>query len=103
MKTISKQFIEAMGKSLQKHRQKFTEVLKNKPNIYVRNFFGPKIFHNYLLKNIRIAHLSDQHVGRVTPMKTQKEAIKLALLQNPDMVFLTGDFVCHSELYLEDL
>jgi predicted MPP superfamily phosphohydrolase len=36
-------------------------------------------------------------------MKTQFQAVDLALRQNPDVVVLTGDFVCHSELFLHDL
>ncbi len=71
--------------------------------IRLRHFLGHQDHEKYLSSPIRIAHLTDQHVGRVTPMKVQVAAIKLALAQNPDVVVLTGDFVCHSELYLEDL
>lgn len=103
MKKISAKFLQGLNLKLKKHREKFNEVLNNKPHIRLRTFSFPKIFSHFLTSNIRIAHLTDQHVGRVTSMATQKHAIKLALDQNPDVVFLTGDFVCHSELYLEDL
>lgn len=92
-----------LKKLLKHHEKKFRDVLHNLPHIRLRKFSGPKIFEQFLTSNIRVAHLSDQHVGRVTSMKTQKDAIDLALKQNPDLVVLTGDFVCHSELYLEDL
>lgn len=52
---------------------------------------------------IRLVHLTDQHVGRVTPMRVQRQAVRLANAQNPDLVALTGDFVCHSQSYLDAL
>ncbi|USN51949.1 MAG: metallophosphoesterase [Myxococcales bacterium] len=69
----------------------------------LRYFAGHEIYQEQLSTPIRVAHLSDQHIGRVTPHKVQREAIDLALKKNPDIVVLTGDFVCHSELYLDDL
>lgn len=51
----------------------------------------------------RIAHLTDMHFGRVTPMRLQKAAIDTVNQENPDAIMLTGDFVCHSDLFLEDL
>jgi hypothetical protein len=50
-----------------------------------------------------VAHLTDQHVGRVTPMEAQLEAVRRANDAKPDLVCLTGDFVCHSQAYLDDL
>lgn len=50
-----------------------------------------------------VAHLTDQHVGRVTPIETQMEAVALTNAQKPDLVAITGDFVAHSQAYLEDL
>jgi predicted MPP superfamily phosphohydrolase len=55
------------------------------------------------LAHLRIAHLTDLHVGRVTPMAVQKAAVELTNAQKPDLVLLTGDFVCHSQLYLAEL
>jgi hypothetical protein len=55
------------------------------------------------MEPIRIAHLTDQHVGRITPFKIQREAVALTNAENPDLVVITGDFVCHSQLYLDQL
>ena len=52
---------------------------------------------------MRIAHLTDQHFGRVTPHSVQEAAIELANEQEPDLVVITGDFVCHSQAYLDEL
>jgi len=52
---------------------------------------------------MRIAHLTDLHVGRVTPFAIQREAQTLVNGQTPDLVLVTGDFVCHSQLYLDQL
>jgi len=52
---------------------------------------------------MRIAHLTDLHVGRVTPFAIQREAQAMVNAQNPDLVVVTGDFVCHSQLYLDQL
>ncbi len=53
--------------------------------------------------DLRIAHLTDLHVGRVTPMRVQEAAVDLANGENPDAVVITGDFVCHSTKYLDEL
>jgi predicted MPP superfamily phosphohydrolase len=55
------------------------------------------------MEPIRIAHLTDQHVGRITPLKIQREAVAMTNAENPDLVVITGDFVCHSQLYLDQL
>jgi predicted MPP superfamily phosphohydrolase len=52
---------------------------------------------------MRVAHLTDLHVGRVTPFAIQREARSLVNAQSPDLVLVTGDFVCHSQLYLDQL
>jgi len=52
---------------------------------------------------LRIAHLTDQHVGRVTPLDVQVDAVALANAEKPDLVVITGDFVAHSQAYLSDL
>ncbi|HEX7599892.1 MAG TPA: metallophosphoesterase, partial [Polyangia bacterium] len=52
---------------------------------------------------LRIAHLTDQHVGRITPFAIQREAVALTNAERPDLVVITGDFVCHSQLYLDQL
>jgi predicted MPP superfamily phosphohydrolase len=52
---------------------------------------------------LRIAHLTDLHVGRVTPWEVQRAAVALTNELEPDLVVITGDFVCHSQAYLDQL
>ncbi len=68
----------------------------------MRRFAGPAVFTQQL-DGIRVAHLTDQHVGRVTPEAVQLEAVELANAQQPDVVVLSGDFVCHSQMWLDQL
>jgi len=70
--------------------------------IELRQFAGPM---DYLERvgHLRIAHLTDLHFGRVTPERVQREAVQLTNAQAPDLVVITGDFVCHSQLYLDQL
>ena len=68
----------------------------------VRRFAGHAT-HVGELEHVRIAHLTDLHVGRVTPFAVQQAAVRLTNLERPDLVVLTGDFVCHSQLYLDQL
>jgi predicted MPP superfamily phosphohydrolase len=70
--------------------------------IELRHFAGPAAYLDQIA-HLRIAHLTDQHVGRVTPMEVQRAAVEMTNAEKPDLVLLTGDFVCHSQLYLEDL
>lgn len=71
--------------------------------VVVRRFAG-HISHSELFDEpLVVAHLTDQHVGRVTPMEAQLEAVAEANAAKPDLVALTGDFVCHSQAYLSDL
>lgn len=68
----------------------------------IRRFAGP-IAHAEQLEHLRIVHLTDMHVGRVTPMEAQLEAARITNEAKPDAVMITGDFVCHSHLYLDEL
>ncbi len=68
----------------------------------VRRFAGPAAYAERM-NPIRIAHVTDQHVGRVTPMRVQHRAIELVNAAKPDLVMLTGDFVCHGQGYLDAL
>lgn len=68
----------------------------------LRRFAGPASFVGRM-NPLRIAHLTDQHIGRVTPMAVQQAAVKLTNAESPDLVLLTGDFVCHSQAYLDAL
>jgi len=70
--------------------------------IELRRFAGPSAFVGQL-DHLRVAHLTDMHVGRVTPMRVQYAAVELANAQSPDLVVITGDFVCHSTQYLDEL
>ncbi len=70
--------------------------------IELRRFAGPTSFVGPI-EHVRVAHLTDLHVGRVTPLRVQHAAIELANAQAPDLVVLTGDFVCHSTKYLDEL
>ncbi len=72
------------------------------PRIAVRHFAGPATFQEQL-SHLRVVHLTDQHVGRVTPLKTQLQAVSQTNAQQPDLVVITGDFVCHSQAYLDQL
>ena len=71
-------------------------------HIRVRRFAGPAAYVG-ALSHLRIAHLTDLHVGRVTPFRVQRHAVALANAARPDLVVITGDFVCHSQLYLDQL
>src|SRR2546421_12585247 len=75
---------------------------RSKGRIQLRRFAGPSAYVDHM-KPLRIAHLTDLHVGRVTPYEVQREAVALTNAQNPDLVVITGDFVCHSQLYLDQL
>lgn len=70
--------------------------------IRVRRFAGPSAYVG-TMSPIVVAHLTDQHVGRVTPFRIQQEAVALTNAQKPDLVVISGDFVCHSQLYLDQL
>ncbi len=63
---------------------------------------GPTAFKERL-EGLRVAHLTDLHVGRVTPMSVQEAAVDLTNAESPDLVVITGDFVCHSQKYLDAL
>ncbi|HMR79023.1 MAG TPA: metallophosphoesterase, partial [Polyangiaceae bacterium] len=68
----------------------------------VRRFAG-SLDHSERLDHLRVAHLTDLHVGRVTPFNVQKMAVRLTNEARADVVVITGDFVCHSQLYLDQL
>lgn len=72
------------------------------PKIELRRFAGPGV-HAAHLTHARIAHLTDLHFGRVTPMAVQEAAVELTNASHPDLVVITGDLVCHSQLYLDEL
>lgn len=73
-----------------------------KEKFVVRRFAGPAVYERSL-DCVRVVHLTDMHVGRVTPMEAQFAAIELANHAKPDVVVITGDFVCHSQKFLDAL
>lgn len=75
---------------------------RTRERIELRRFAG-HVEHEEKVSHVRIAHLTDQHFGRVTPHAVQQAAIELANDQRPDLVVITGDFVCHSQAFLDDL
>jgi predicted MPP superfamily phosphohydrolase len=75
---------------------------EGRSGIQLRRFAGPRAYREQI-SHLRIAHLTDLHVGRITPLSVQQAAVDLANGERPDLVVLTGDFVCHSQLYLDQL
>lgn len=75
---------------------------RKQAGIRLRRFAGPRVYCRQM-EPLRIAHLTDLHVGRITPFAIQQAAVAIANAQHPDLVVLTGDFVCHSQLYLDQL
>ncbi|MCC7018342.1 MAG: metallophosphoesterase [Ardenticatenales bacterium] len=71
--------------------------------IAVRRFAGSRALAETLDRPLRIAHLTDLHVGTVTPHAAQLAAIEAVNAAEPDLVFLTGDYVCHSLEHLDEL
>ncbi len=72
------------------------------PRFRIRRFAGAAV-HAQQLSHLRVAHLTDLHVGTVTPMRVQYTAVELTNASRPDLVALTGDFVCHSQRHLDAL
>ncbi len=70
--------------------------------IELRKFAGT-LSHAERLDGIRVAHLTDLHVGRMTPHEIQLAAVEITNAQEPDLVVITGDFVCHSQMWLDAL
>lgn len=73
-----------------------------RPSIELRRFRGGAS-HAQKLGHVRVAHLTDLHFGRVTPVAVQRAAIDLVNSEHPDVVVITGDFVCHSQMFLDQL
>ncbi len=49
---------------------------------------------------LKIAHLSDLHVGILTSHRFIRGAIELAQAEHPDLVAMTGDYVCYSPRFV---
>jgi predicted MPP superfamily phosphohydrolase len=65
----------------------------------VRRFAGPSA-HVGALDGVRVVHLTDLHIGTITPIEVHRTAVRIANSLAPDLVAITGDFVCHSQLHL---
>jgi len=76
---------------------------RSPPKFQLRRFAGTHRHQEQLSSPICIAHVTDLHVGRVTPMHVQMAMVDLVNRQDPDLVVITGDFVCHSQEYLDAL
>jgi hypothetical protein len=46
-----------------------------------------------LLKNIRILHVSDLHIGNRQQLEFAQKSLLSGLAQNPDLICMTGDFI----------
>lgn len=55
------------------------------------------------LDGLRIAHLSDLHVGSLTPHRFIRAAVEMAQAEQPDLVAMTGDYVCYSPKFVPQL
>ena len=49
---------------------------------------------------LRVAHLSDLHVGMLTPHGFIRNAVEMIQAEKPDLVVMTGDFVCYSQRFV---
>jgi uncharacterized protein len=47
-----------------------------------------------------ITHLSDVHVGAVTPAHRVRRAVEISNAEEPDLVLMTGDYVCRSRRWV---
>ena len=72
-------------------------------DIALRRFAGSAAYIDQLDTPMVVAHLTDLHVGRMTPLAIQQQAVAMANACSPDLVALTGDFVCRSLRYLSAL
>ncbi len=101
-------FVAAAATHLDKRALRPSEHVRLHPTgkkgklIHVRRFAGPLAYRESI-EHIRVAHLTDLHVGRVTPMEVQFAAVERTNAARPDIVVVTGDFVCHSQKYLDEL
>lgn len=48
------------------------------------------------LDKFTIAQISDLHFNKQTPQKFLDKIVRRTLRQKPDVIFITGDFLCHS-------
>jgi hypothetical protein len=51
-------------------------------------------------EGLTIAHVTDVHVGMMTPRKHIARALAAANAARPELVFLTGDYVCYGKRFV---
>ena len=81
----------------------FGHIRPDARHLAVRRFGGVRAFYDSDDSTIRVAHITDQHVGPVTPASLQKAAIGAVNAANPDIVVLTGDYIAYGLDYLEQV
>lgn len=69
----------------------------------MRRFAGHVAHVERLEAPLRIAHVTDLHVGLVTPLSAQRAAVAAANASGAELVVLTGDYVCFSQRFLPQL
>lgn len=60
----------------------------------------PVVGLNPAHEGLRVAHLSDLHVGSLTSHQFIRNAVEMAQAEQPDLVVMTGDFVCYSPKFV---
>ena len=76
--------------------------LQDDVDIEIRRFSGPKSYVGAMTP-LRVAHLTDVHIGMMTPYRIHEAAAALTNAHEPDLVVITGDFVCYTQKYLEQV
>jgi len=99
--TLRERLVEHRAK--RRETQAVKAATRERFGLRLRRFSGTEVHARQLDRPIRVAHLTDLHVGLVTPMKVQLEAVDIVNRERPDLVVLTGDFVCHSHAWLSEL
>jgi predicted MPP superfamily phosphohydrolase len=49
---------------------------------------------------VKIAHITDLHVGMLTPHRRIRRALEMAQGVKPDVLLMTGDFVCYNPKFV---
>ena len=78
-------------------------IIPNHESLRVRRYGGTRNVRGHIDTDLRIAHITDQHVGRLTDDNLQRRAVDVANEAGADLVFLTGDFVAHDLDHLDQL
>lgn len=76
------------------------ESLRNPRRPVLHRYLVPVIGLDPAHDGLRIAHLSDLHVGSLTSHEFIRSAVELAQAEQPDLVLMTGDFVCYSPRFV---